>query len=786
MKRKNWQRIALALMCVFFCSFSITFIISDYHEKTANAANLELFNPGNIISDYVMTNYDSMTEEEIQAFLTAKNPCNNRNYQDYVYQTNTYGPKYSWHWEDDHFVCLSEENFETERIVFCNKGPLPVIYPTEEECINPEWYYGIQYTGEVEEVVTINAGKAASIIYQIAQHFKINPQVLMVVLQKEQTLITDTWPNSVQYKTATGYGCPDTAPCDSTYFGFVRQVALTAHLFRNIQLGTWGTKYIVGDWNEILFNPDRACGAGSVYMENAATASLYRYTPYQPNAAALAAGYGSGDYCSAYGNRNFYHYFVDWFGDPTSEGITNQDFSYGSYNIISTLNTELNLANNNGSLVNGQELQNWILDRAQSGNYYIINEKNMQYLTRTEDNQLILTSEKTESINQEWIIAINSMNKKYIIYTPANNDAVDVSNAAIADGTPIALYKRWTILNSAQEWDIIPAKQEDISGLYMIKTATDLSKAIDIENGATEEESNVQIFINWLGNKAQEWSIEKVEGEDVFIMRNPTANKAIDVSWGELNDGQNIWIYFINYTCAQKWKFQKNVDGTFIIQNACDANAVISREGDNVKIKRTTYFGNNQKWQLVKIDEKNENEQVSNPEETPEQEPEIEPEPEPEEPEIIEEGLTNGIYSIHPLLNPSMALDIENGNYYLDMTNVQIFTFWQGNIAQEWELIKHTDTGEEYYTIKSAYSDKAIDVSWGELKNNQNIWIYDTNNTCAQRWNIEKQTNGTYIIRNSCDKTKVLDVENYYTNIQLYEDWGIDNIAQRWIINKIR
>ncbi|HPF31067.1 MAG TPA: hypothetical protein PLO25_02040, partial [Candidatus Saccharibacteria bacterium] len=34
-----------------------------------------------------------------------------------------------------------------------------------------------------------------------------------------------------------------------------------------------------------------------------------------PNQATLDAGYGSA-YCGAYGNRNFYLYFTDWFG-PT-------------------------------------------------------------------------------------------------------------------------------------------------------------------------------------------------------------------------------------------------------------------------------------------------------------------------------------------------------------------------------------------------------------------------------------------------------------------------------------
>jgi len=53
-------------------------------------------------------------------------------------------------------------------------------------------------------------------------------------------------------------------------------------------------------------------------LQNQATAGLYNYTPYQPNQAALNNLYGSGDACSAYGNRNFWRIYIDWFGSPTS------------------------------------------------------------------------------------------------------------------------------------------------------------------------------------------------------------------------------------------------------------------------------------------------------------------------------------------------------------------------------------------------------------------------------------------------------------------------------------
>jgi hypothetical protein len=165
-----------------------------------------------------------------------------------------------------------------------------------------------------------NGKSASQIIYDVAQQFSINPQVLIVLLQKEQSLITDDWPipGSAQYRTATGYGCPDTAACDSQYYGLTNQLTWSGRMFRSIinASPTWFTPYVLGN-NYIQFNPTASCGGSVVNIQNRATQALYNYTPYQPNQAALDAGWGSVS-CGAYGNRNFYLYFVSWFGSPYS------------------------------------------------------------------------------------------------------------------------------------------------------------------------------------------------------------------------------------------------------------------------------------------------------------------------------------------------------------------------------------------------------------------------------------------------------------------------------------
>ncbi|AZZ51095.1 hemagglutinin [Rathayibacter festucae] len=158
---------------------------------------------------------------------------------------------------------------------------------------------------------------AAEIVSAVAGACDVSPAVLLTLLQKEQSLVTDSAPSERQFRSATGYGCPDTADCDSDYFGFFGQVYGAAWQFQRYRNPDssfdW---YPVGETSEIQYSPDAACGTAPVRIENAATAGLYYYTPYQPNAAALANLYGSGDACSAYGNRNFWRIFSNWFGDP--------------------------------------------------------------------------------------------------------------------------------------------------------------------------------------------------------------------------------------------------------------------------------------------------------------------------------------------------------------------------------------------------------------------------------------------------------------------------------------
>ena len=119
-------------------------------------ANAAGFSATRIIDDIVFTNKSAMSEADVQNFLNSKNS-----------------------------VCL--KNYQT---------PEPLGNNT----------YGANVS-------------AARAIWQAGQLYNINPQVLLVTLQREQASTTRTECPDWRYKTVMGYGCRATSPCEEQCFG---------------------------------------------------------------------------------------------------------------------------------------------------------------------------------------------------------------------------------------------------------------------------------------------------------------------------------------------------------------------------------------------------------------------------------------------------------------------------------------------------------------------------------------------------------------------------------------
>lgn len=268
-------------------------------SDVANAADASKWTAGNIIDDSIFYNGNDLSVTQIQQFLDQKiseaGGC------------------------DTNGLKTSELGGGTRAQYGASRG-----YPAPFVCLNG--YYESPTTHATNlsgQPIPSDGMSAASIIKNAAVTYNISARALLVIIQKESPgpLLTDTWPFPNQYRNALGYGCPDTAPCDPQYAGFMNQVNNAARQFQIYKNNPANYRNKSGQTNAVLYSPNSACGSSSVYINGSATAGLYNYTPYQPNQAALTNLYGSGDSCSAYGNRNFWRMFNDWFGSTSGYGV---------------------------------------------------------------------------------------------------------------------------------------------------------------------------------------------------------------------------------------------------------------------------------------------------------------------------------------------------------------------------------------------------------------------------------------------------------------------------------
>lgn len=308
-----------------------------FAPRTASALSGSEFDPARIIDDAVFYNKTVMSVNQIQLFLNSKLPvCDTWGTKSYSGST-TRAAYASSQGVSTPFTCLKDYSQTVPTVI--NSG--------SDLCGGS---------------IAAGTKSSAQIIYEVSQACGVSPQVLLVLLQKEQSLVTDDWPWPIQYRSATGYGCPDTAPCDAEFYGFFNQVYQAAKGYKRYRANPANYNYRAGRNNTVYYHPGPCqtwsgntctkyfgnaykvngiiryggqyagqgpsapdityCGGTNLYIHNQATAGLYIYTPYQPNASALHHLYGTGDTCSSYGNRNFWRMFSDWFGS-TKAAATN-------------------------------------------------------------------------------------------------------------------------------------------------------------------------------------------------------------------------------------------------------------------------------------------------------------------------------------------------------------------------------------------------------------------------------------------------------------------------------
>ena len=195
------------------------------------------FNPHKILEDSDLLDCTSMSLSDIQSFLQSKNS----------YLANYLTPN-----NNGVIKSAAEIIFDAARNNFnCDNVELSES-PSEEEKVS-----------KCQRITTVS------------------PKFLLVLLQKEASLIEDSSPTQARLDWATGYGCPDNWACNPYYKGFGKQINSAALQFLAYMNEQSKYKYQAGGTYNFT-NPYGTISTSSmtVTLQNKATAALYNYTPH--------------------------------------------------------------------------------------------------------------------------------------------------------------------------------------------------------------------------------------------------------------------------------------------------------------------------------------------------------------------------------------------------------------------------------------------------------------------------------------------------------------------------
>ncbi|MBC6012947.1 RICIN domain-containing protein [Holdemanella hominis] len=472
--------------------------------------------------------------------------------------------------------------------------------------------------------------------------------------------------------------------------------------------------------------------------------------------------------------------------------IIKDEMSNGTYEIISSLNSNKVLDIKDGSKAsgahaqiyswNGTQAQRFEIHKNQNGYYTIKNTGSNLYVgistnwnTMGNYNSLIQgvnASSKaaqfifTRNSNGQWIIS-SAWDSRYVFdLNGANLDNGNKVQIYTQNGTSAQAWKLLKVSNSREKIDDLAQKNKNTltDGTYTINSTLNTSYVLDVNGGSKVNFGNIQLYQS-NGTLAQGWKVSHdSKGYVTFI--NIGSGKAIDVKDGSACNGQNISQYTSNNTYAQKWIVVQEGNGFKIISAlntsyVLDLNSALVKNYQNIQ----TYKSNDtlaQRWYFSTYVSPREKLDTMAKE--------------------YNADITEATYVISNYVNPNYVLDIKDGSK-ANRGNLQIYKSNNTN-AQKWQL-KKDSVG--YITFINVGSNKALDVSNATVRNGSNIWQYESNGTYAQKWIAKKNTDGSLTFVSALDANYVLDINAgkviNWQNIQLYKSNGTN--AQKFKLTKI-
>ena len=429
---------------------------------------------------------------------------------------------------------------------------------------------------------------------------------------------------------------------------------------------------------------------------------------------------------------------------------------------------------------------------------------------------------------QKWIVQGNDDGTVTILSALAPGLALDVSGASPANEANVQIYssnggrnQKWKIVTEDDFYSALDdaamssGEVLENGGEYLLSSALDATKVLDVYGGSSANEANVQIYDSNM-TPGQRWRVSYDE-KGYATFTNVGSGKVLDVYSASASSGANVQQYSSNGGRGQKWIVQGNDDGTVTILSALAPGLALDVSGAspaneaNVQIYSSN-GGRNQKWNAI------------------EAYPSVEP--------CRDFGLEGRYYEIVPSANADFAIDVENMSqsnganielYERNSTLAQLFYFEffednsgsgyymiinarsgkaldvaDGNLVpttniQQWtpdrdngnQLFSIVDRGNGVVSFVNKATGLCIDIYGERMANGTNIQAYSTGSLASQGFVLEEKTNlleeGVFSISMASSQDKVIDVyggsKNEGANVQLYSK--NKSFGQKWEVRLI-
>ena len=248
-------------------------------------------------------------------------------------------------------------------------------------------------------------------------------------------------------------------------------------------------------------------------------------------------------------------------------------------------------------------------------------------------------------------------------------------------------------------------------GTYVIASAADATKVLDVQKASKENGANVQLY-NYYGIKSQQFTLKKKENGQ-YIIASANSGKVLDVKSASKDSGANVQQWRNGNAAHQMWYLVDAGDGTYYIRNKNSGmylNAV-GAAADNTNVNVTTFTGaETQKFVIKKAADM--------------------------------KTVSSGAYTISSAMDSKKVLDIK-GQSQKDGAALQIWS--NGNKAHQQFIVEYKGSG--YYSILNMNSGKSLDVQGKSKEPGTGVQQWKYGGGAHQLWYFEDAGNGYCYIR---------------------------------------